>query len=840
MSEMFIGEKLIGDGKRDRDELLGSWMNSIAEQVEANRLLPSTSPTTMKSAALGAAPSAEFEEAFASLAYKYVNDAVPSLMGSLVGFELVDRNDDNTKAVGVFVFQVGKSWMYVPVFFLNGELKGHELLYLKDRDQFLPLKDAWLQDLNSKRPSLLGEMEENTDESMFTAPDMIQITQPPRGRKYGTAGSDATQEVLDALALATKAISKIATSSAVKRHPGLDSRMDLVDRFSRSPRMLSWAMKVAERYPDMREAFRAVYGVGFFSKCARLLTDRFIRPVDESMFKVARGDYDGDPNVAEPINSGPVENMFNTDSGGDYNGDTVKVYLVRPDDALSAMFMSDEDRERLARGKAVIMDKRPDDQITQVIRRPSATVCTPTETGMYDVLLRDGTFRRCAVITEVHPCTQEFTGVVNVISDDRSDFMTADREMVLVRPNPSAYTEYQTWYDKCPDKKVKYIEIDTGKEDRGLYDAPVQMAITRDGRATAMFSARHMEGMENGVHSDWQDVRYRPAHKERSLRFQQEVTSAPYNYDIEHVVTLPEDDVCMYISGRELFIPNNHKSLQIDGDSESSIITGTIDDLNRLYFEKAASATPVSISYDGCEVKINDLRPCSYRSALNHLVFAGGLREKDAEELLKEAQLKGQHNEFVYVKFKFAAPYQPQSFMVEDMTAPISAPVPPTPTAMQSDEWGDALLTSGQEVAQVIPGLESQRVQDPVGLRPDYAQTMQMASDAAQRGQKDIFDTGVLGSFLKDTRDLSIVDEYMVDLMRALDRLGRLLFHFYWHNKDFAERFGQSDMKELEGSLKSAFETLGDLCLYLRQKDVSPLPSLESGSMLLGGETAEF
>jgi transitional endoplasmic reticulum ATPase len=41
----------------------------------------------------------------------------------MAGFQLVDRNEDNTKAVGVFGFQLGKQWVYAPVFFLNGDLK---------------------------------------------------------------------------------------------------------------------------------------------------------------------------------------------------------------------------------------------------------------------------------------------------------------------------------------------------------------------------------------------------------------------------------------------------------------------------------------------------------------------------------------------------------------------------------------------------------------------------------------------------------------------------------------------------------------------------------------------
>ena len=84
-----------------------------------------------KQATLGGEVEQGFEQAFSSLAYAYLKDKAPRLLDYLVGFQLVDRNDDNTKAVAVFGFKLGTQWLYAPVFFLNGDLKGHELLYIK-------------------------------------------------------------------------------------------------------------------------------------------------------------------------------------------------------------------------------------------------------------------------------------------------------------------------------------------------------------------------------------------------------------------------------------------------------------------------------------------------------------------------------------------------------------------------------------------------------------------------------------------------------------------------------------------------------------------------------------
>ena len=61
---------------------------------------------TTKFAAIGGEPSTGFESSFASLAYVYIQDKAPGLLDHLVGFQLVDTNEENTKGVGIFGFQV--------------------------------------------------------------------------------------------------------------------------------------------------------------------------------------------------------------------------------------------------------------------------------------------------------------------------------------------------------------------------------------------------------------------------------------------------------------------------------------------------------------------------------------------------------------------------------------------------------------------------------------------------------------------------------------------------------------------------------------------------------------
>ena len=69
-----------------------------------------------------------------------------------------------------------------------------------------------------------------------------------------------------------------------------------------------------------------------------------------------------------------------------------------------------------------------------------------------------------------------------------------------------------------------------------------------------------------------------------------------------------------------------------------------------------------------------------------------------------------------------------------------------------------------------------------------------------------------------------MIDRYMGDLMKGMDRLARILFLFYWHQEEFEERFGADKMPEVEDGLRNAFESMGDIVLFLKQRQVEPYP----------------
>jgi hypothetical protein len=95
-----------------------------------------------------------------------------------------------------------------------------------------------------------------------------------------------------------------------------------------------------------------------------------------------------------------------------------------------------------------------------------------------------------------------------------------------------------------------------------------------------------------------------------------------------------------------------------------------------------------------------------------------------------------------------------------------------------------------------------------------------LAAQAGQIGQKHIFDHASIGGLSKIYDTSAVIDSYVPELMQALDRLGRILFLYYWKNEDFSERYGSNDIAEMEDLIRSVFKSFGELVLQLRKKAI--------------------
>jgi hypothetical protein len=98
----------------------------------------------------------QLEQDFARLAYTFFKDRAPGLIPYLLGFEVVEREEDGSRAVGMFGCKIGEDYYYVPAFFVNNQIKGMDLLYSKNSNSFVPLRESWINHIVNRQTIRLG------------------------------------------------------------------------------------------------------------------------------------------------------------------------------------------------------------------------------------------------------------------------------------------------------------------------------------------------------------------------------------------------------------------------------------------------------------------------------------------------------------------------------------------------------------------------------------------------------------------------------------------------------------------------------------------------------------
>ena len=106
------------------------------------------------------------------------------------------------------------------------------------------------------------------------------------------------------------------------------------------------------------------------------------------------------------------------------------------------------------------------------------------------------------------------------------------------------------------------------------------------------------------------------------------------------------------------------------------------------------------------------------------------------------------------------------------------------------------------------------------GALPIDEEAKRLAEEAAAAGQRHVFDQAAIGGLVKVYDVANVVDSYIPEFMDTIDRLGRILFLFYWKHEDFNQRYGSDDVVQMEDRLRNVFKSLGELALQLKEKSV--------------------
>jgi hypothetical protein len=299
--------------------------------------------------------------------------------------------------------------------------------------------------------------------------------------------------------------------------------------------------------------------------------------------------------------------------------------------------------------------------------------------------------------------------------------------------------------------------------------------------------------------------------------------------------------------GGELRIPESFKFLKLKGpqtpyagslmpccgdDSRSDmppISLGKIDDIQLLFHEKTARLKVIN---NGTDVYLSSPlgeQRLAKKAAFLNLVGKHGFREKVAREILAYSEQKGN----AIYRAAYAPGYGPEKQAAPNTSTLAGGPGAPI-HASHTEERSVEDYGPRTSVATQYGGESSHRVDDMSAdntdpavwdnwqnySAEDFQKSMQVAQRAGAEGQKEVFDTSMISGMLKSVRQDSLVEQHLGSLVEALDALGRLLMNFYWHQEEFEDRYGKGDLPELEDSLRNAFESLGDITLFLKEKTI--------------------
>ena len=763
---------------------------ALSVQHWTNVCVSKSRPNVKAASIAGSDDDTSFEQAFSNLAHAYLRERAPELLKYEQGFQLIDRDEDDTKAVGVFGFRIGEAQLLAPVFFLRGKLKGHELLYLKDQDLIVPLKEDWIAQLLNKKPELLGEgIDQQQSRRNLLTPDLNPLVAPYRK-------------------LASSVRDFAPVYAAYSQPESLDKALERFNKVAKELRLetllkeaslgaLDALVRHCESYPETLQWIDEYCGPNVLSNAIKTAK---ARDNDITRMPAQPPSYGSIYKEAEPTNDLKIITFD---------------YTTATDSSDIPDYLTYEEQTKLINEGLLIQDGRKAEGYTKAYKlEVEQRLQNPGETGLFEVMLKPGDMDQCLVI--IGPTGAEGTYVHSIVvrAQPPHDYTVTTPQNIWTVSEASR-AEYKEWYDKLPDAEKMDLEtcyVVLGPRGQGSMPFRV-LKDEGDGRYQVYF---HKEA--TGLSTQYTDcnMRHKPWTEYGNIHQLGWMHS-------EYVCLNGKLGTSFRAAGSELFVPTGFKLLKLT-DTDNLLQLGNVVDGELSLMRKTAE---MKIINDGLEVSVNNSPMMSKKAGLIHLVRDHGMRENTARELLKMAEAAVGNG--VRVRVKYA----------ESWKQPEVHYNPPWPVYRTS--MGMMTIRNQEQYPQDdtvdIPGLNS-RLSDLSGYRVDpvmdrLRKDQQYIAEAAQSGQREVFELGAIGSILKALREDTLVDRYMPNLFKGLDALGRILMSLYAHGDKFADRYGQTDMPELEDNLRNAFEQLGDVILYLKQKDVQLLPQGQLGSMNL-------
>jgi hypothetical protein len=711
-------------------------------------------------------PDQQFEQGFFQLAYDKLQSRLFNLLPHLVGFEVVQKEPDGTRAVGVFGFRSDNGHvLFVPAFFVNGAVRELDMLYSKNNQQFYPLNEDFAQLFLRDDPTGMGRVSDETRQALEMqrpSPDTRDMSFPPA---YGRTVYAEAVSLPDFVRHGGEQM-KRAMAGLLRTSPAFT---EAVLRFH-TPEKLASALvpeKSGPRHPPAIEVFSV--------KAAP--KDLKVKAVRDGYVAVDRR------TDAQKSRFGEVQaqtRFFSPDGPGFYTyltetGETRRGIVLVPQELTSPF----------NHGCALVLD----------LQSGAPPIVHRTE-SLSDVVV--------AAKHEVKGFAQVHARLQNP-ADVKPDYET----WLLVNPHLESAGPFEIELNYLDSKRIRRLVIrrpyccgeDLGSEvchstdqaarrwpKANLYEPKCDDRF----KQTLVFSKEEDGPLRRSgrlvvVPKGWKLLKVNPVGTHPVVATGNDPSDGRNEADIVR----EREEHQRRVSGR----PGRKAHLtSLMHQQKLAAFSLRRDDAGLIAFSAGESRR-----YDGpLQAKIG-------------MLLDYGFDDEDARRLVDQAvrngRVEGCIKRAVTGDYVGVMRDEPPSY--NELGQPTTYGIPyqelvPFDPSYSGDPTARGLAVTDPNAAsqQMMPS--QHELQQAVGL--------------ARAGQKEIFDTGAIALLSKYVNPAGKVFEYLPAFSDTLDKLGRMLFMLNWDMDKFQKMYGPDELPELQELLTNVFKNLGDLIIFLKRK----------------------
>lgn len=748
----------------------------------------------------------QHEKDFSSLAFAFLQDRAPGLLPYLLGFEVVDRDEDGSKAVGIFGFNISGHYYYVPAFFINAQIKGMDLLFSKTTNNFMPLQEEWIDKIINKANVRLGKpADSEAVQADFESPDLTNMVEPPIGSGKTASAKPTADESAESSYDAWNEMQKTAAKA-------LESDKAFQEAF---------AGAVAAMSGKSLDKSASTAIIPFISSVGGPKTmEAFMRSMQNVKYANAFFEFYGD-----------LKPFHVTKYAEDLAPKNVKPDLrvsENVQDVNADVPVEGRDRERarlITDGFAVIDNRKDSDKSIVYGDDMSGILQNPDEPGVYDVWRGTSEFKRTFVFRFL---VGDFNGDSIFIDPSNKRYKIAECNRVIVSKKHDDSLESISQGLGALRSSAKYFifDPDNGK---GFVAKFSERRSSRLGHVFDVSYTSGLHGPGRSIDHETDGISFSPSESLEPV-FDGQCECIGCSEQHLAISSLPSSKV--HVSGDTIVVPKDFRVIELNDEYPYDLDLGSMAALDEQLAESGFSK--IEVESDGVDYSIrvddNVSDRLSKKEACVKLVYELGISVVDMDELIARADSRSskpvlvKRAQLVGASVPYPMPPAPSADPITGMGLPMEQPYIEN---AQGEFYGVPGTQDPTQPGFAVGGQSEMEAgaSGPQGVLPQ--DIVELTDQAAQSGQKHVFDHSTIAG-LAGIYDMGYaIDMYVPELVKSLDRIGRILFIFYWKNDEFAERYGEQDLAGMEDLLRNVFKSFGSLVLRLQEKTIDGIREAE-------------